>query len=372
MIISLYTVILRGTCYVTKKSERVMARIGVTYLEVANAADVIQKRGEEPTVDRIRTQLGTGSRSTLAPLLKTWKSKKGESGTVEGLPADLVGAIKSLHVQTQQLADEKIANAQQTFASDTAKLQSEKAELIAKLKKAEAELQTALDQNRTLKVNLTVAQKECEQRREDNLSLEAKLALTEARLSDIAAVNKELKQENRDIRQHFEHYQMHIAEDRQTERDQFRHTQNSLDAQIVLLQKQVSKLERHNHTVTERSTMLQNQLAETATAMTILQEQHRALTAEQDQWHRAVNFKDQEIQRINATLQIADEKHNALLLTHQSALRQQAALEQKILHTEQRLTELTERTALLDDNNRILMQEKAVLLNQLKQFQQTL
>jgi len=349
-----------------------MARIGVTYLEVANAAELIQKRGEEPTVDRIRAQLGTGSRSTLAPLLKTWKSKKGETGTTDGLPAGLVNAIKTLYAQTQQLADEKIANAQQMFASDSAKLQGEKAELLAKLKKAEVELRTALDQNQTLREELKAAQATCEQRRDDNLALESKLALSEARLSDMAAVNKELKRENRDIREHFEHYQARIAEDRQTERDQFRHTQVSLDAQIELLQKQVAKLERHNHGVTERNTMLQSQLAESATAMTTLQEQHRALTTEQEQGRHTLQFKEQEIQRLSATLQTADEKHNALLQSHQSTLRQQAALEQKILHVEQRLTELTDHTVLLDDNNRILIQEKAVLLNQLKQFQQAL
>lgn len=349
-----------------------MARIGVTYLEVANAADLIQKRGEEPTVDRIRAHLGTGSRSTLAPLLKTWKSKKGETGIVEGLPAGLVTALKSLHVQTQQLADEKIANAQQTFASDTAKLQSEKAELLAKLKKTEVELRAALDQNQTWKEELKAAQATCEQRRDDNLALESKLTLTEARLSDTAAVNKELKQENRDIREHFEHYQARIAEDRQTERDQFRVTQNSLDTQIELLQKQLSKSERHNHALTEQNRMTQSQLEETTTAMTALKEQHQVLSTEHEKLQHTVQLKDHELDRMRATLQVADEKQNALLQQHQNALRHQASLEQKLTYVEQRLTELKDRVMLLNDDNRILIQEKANLQGQLQQFQQSI
>ncbi len=45
-----------------------MARAGVTYYDVAKAAETIKTGGQEPTVDRVREQLGTGSRSTIAAL----------------------------------------------------------------------------------------------------------------------------------------------------------------------------------------------------------------------------------------------------------------------------------------------------------------
>ena len=40
-----------------------MARPGVTYIEVANAAEVIQGLGQNPTVDRVLSQLGTGAKA---------------------------------------------------------------------------------------------------------------------------------------------------------------------------------------------------------------------------------------------------------------------------------------------------------------------
>ena len=49
-----------------------MARIGVTFDDIAQAADLIETQGEKPTVDRVREVLGTGSKSTIAPLLKRW------------------------------------------------------------------------------------------------------------------------------------------------------------------------------------------------------------------------------------------------------------------------------------------------------------
>ncbi|GGZ80154.1 DNA-binding protein [Paraglaciecola sp. Hal342] len=53
-----------------------MARAGVTYHDIAKAAEAIKTHGQEPTVDRVREHLGTGSKSTIAPLLKRWRSDR--------------------------------------------------------------------------------------------------------------------------------------------------------------------------------------------------------------------------------------------------------------------------------------------------------
>mgnify|MGYP006413176901 FL=1 len=56
-----------------------MARIGVTYVDIAKAAEIIKSQNQEPTVDRVRQHLGTGSKSTIAPLLKRWRSDNNAS-----------------------------------------------------------------------------------------------------------------------------------------------------------------------------------------------------------------------------------------------------------------------------------------------------
>ena len=66
-----------------------MARAGVTYHDVAKAAEAIKSQRQEPTVDRVREHLGTGSKSTIAPLLKRWRSDNGEAVDTGGLPNDL-------------------------------------------------------------------------------------------------------------------------------------------------------------------------------------------------------------------------------------------------------------------------------------------
>lgn len=92
-----------------------MARAGVTYYDVTKAAETIKAGDQEPTVDRVREQLGTGSRSTIAPLLKRWRSDNDGDAEVSGLPHDLVDVVKSLHERVQQMADQRIEQARQEF-----------------------------------------------------------------------------------------------------------------------------------------------------------------------------------------------------------------------------------------------------------------
>ena len=47
-----------------------MARAGVNYIHVAKAAEAIKERGLEPTVDRVREQLGTGRHRPITTILK--------------------------------------------------------------------------------------------------------------------------------------------------------------------------------------------------------------------------------------------------------------------------------------------------------------
>ena len=86
-----------------------MARAGITYQDVANAAQRVRQRGDEPTVDRVRSELGTGSRSTLGPMLKRWKTGSEAAAHLNGLPADLVAAVKALHERAQYAADERLS-----------------------------------------------------------------------------------------------------------------------------------------------------------------------------------------------------------------------------------------------------------------------
>ena len=76
-----------------------MARTGILYSDVMKAAQIVAADGRNPTVDSVREALGsTGSKSTIAPLLKRGKEVFQGAGAVKtesGLPAELMEAMSA-------------------------------------------------------------------------------------------------------------------------------------------------------------------------------------------------------------------------------------------------------------------------------------
>lgn len=86
-----------------------MARTGITYHDVANAIATLQDRQKNPTIDTIREELGTGSKSTIAKFIQQYKSKNGVTNTNEmGIPNELQQLIRGLWEKIQSDADVKI------------------------------------------------------------------------------------------------------------------------------------------------------------------------------------------------------------------------------------------------------------------------
>lgn len=86
-----------------------MARTGITYHDVANAIATLQGRQKNPTIDTIREELGTGSKSTIAKFMQEYKTKNGITNTNEmGIPNELQQLIRGLWEKIQSDANVKI------------------------------------------------------------------------------------------------------------------------------------------------------------------------------------------------------------------------------------------------------------------------
>ncbi|NKN34704.1 hypothetical protein HF203_15920, partial [Marichromatium bheemlicum] len=53
-----------------------MARPGITYKEVAAAAEALTEQGETPSIKRVRDHLGTGSPNTIHRHLSAWRAEQ--------------------------------------------------------------------------------------------------------------------------------------------------------------------------------------------------------------------------------------------------------------------------------------------------------
>src|SRR5690554_6847241 len=94
-----------------------MARMGVQYEEVVEAAVQLQKQGDNPTIQRIREWLGTGSFTTISEHLKQWRANQRNATPLQqesqDLPASLVKMAQAFWQQACSEADEKLQSYQQ-------------------------------------------------------------------------------------------------------------------------------------------------------------------------------------------------------------------------------------------------------------------
>ena len=197
-----------------------MARIGITYSDLAKAAADLAAAGKNPTVDSVREVLGSGSKSTIAPLLKRWKAEhETQRSVVEvGLPPALLQSVKQLYQSLQEEANQRIdaahaalAEAKAGFEATGARAEAVAAGLSEERNALQAQLQSertardALHQNHQV-LQLAVA------------TTRTELAGASQRLQDRQREIDHLLQQLTQLRAQFEHYQDASASRQQEER----------------------------------------------------------------------------------------------------------------------------------------------------------
>lgn len=209
-----------------------MARIGVGWDEVAGAAEELKNEGLEPTVDRVRERLGTGSKSTIAPLLKRWRTEQGDKPTA--LPDEVLQAVAGIHQRLQALADQRVDAMEASFSEQREQWQSaidDMQQQIRQLEEIREQLESRVTTDEYEKIAL---RKQLEEVRLKSGQLDVQLQERERRCAEQSITIDEQRQELRDVRAHFEHYQQQAAAERLRERQE--HQQITLQMQEQLRQ----------------------------------------------------------------------------------------------------------------------------------------
>ncbi|MFV3402926.1 DNA-binding protein [Pseudomonas sp. NY15463] len=102
-----------------------MSRVGVTKEAVEQARDTLLARGENPSIDAVRIELGnTGSKSTIHRYLKALEQPV-KLGDAAGLSAPLGRLVEQLSAQLQREAQACVEVAQTAFEQQQAQLQGQ-------------------------------------------------------------------------------------------------------------------------------------------------------------------------------------------------------------------------------------------------------
>ncbi len=96
-----------------------MARTGVTFEQVVECAKAIESEGENPTIQRIRQRLGTGSPNTIHKHLRAWTAQsQPEKAVTLKLPEKIQDAlIAEISRQASEARAESESEAQQAMAT---------------------------------------------------------------------------------------------------------------------------------------------------------------------------------------------------------------------------------------------------------------
>lgn len=121
-----------------------MARHGVDFETVKQAALKLLSKGISPSVQRIRELLGTGSNSTIAEHLKIWREQhaaKKVHHLPASIPQELINTFETLWQTAMEYAEKHLTDVKEALENQEEKLQQEK--LIAD--KSITDLKTQLD-----------------------------------------------------------------------------------------------------------------------------------------------------------------------------------------------------------------------------------
>lgn len=201
-----------------------MARAGILYSHVAKAAAQMAAAGKNPTVDTVREAMGgTGSKSTIAPMLKQWKAQHEDkvAAAGAGLPTDLLEAVQGVYERVQEgaKAQVEVLRAEHQLAAQEAARAVEALQVEGRQHGAERE--ALAGELASLKAALA-----CEQaaRQKDAVAiaaLESEKNGQAQRLADRVAEVRALADQLAQARRQFEHFQEASAIQRQDDKSAY-------------------------------------------------------------------------------------------------------------------------------------------------------
>jgi chromosome segregation ATPase len=352
-----------------------MSRNGITYLDVARCAEEICASHEDPTIERIRFRLKTGSNSTIGTHLRTWRAKQDplrQLATKEHLPEELIMLLKGLWERVMDQADSQVEIIKNETKQDLTQHKQRIQELQqhnARLQQSEAKLKQTCDGYAQEKMAL---EQIISKSKADIAALQAKYDSLTQQLADKQTRIEELHKQNKQTQANLEHYRAASLEQRQQDQQraeqrerELTQTLQPLKMENEALRQQKIGLQRSHDQLKSTQDNLQVQLQQMTLnnekKLTELMEVHASLaktTASEQHW---------QTQHDNLCIKWEDQMHISVELKTQNAI-----LSQQMAAMKTELDHIAEQKKGLAHDKWMLGQEKAQLAGQVKQLQSIL
>lgn len=319
-----------------------MARGGVNKAVVQIARTAILARGEHPSIDAVRIEMGnTGSKTTIHRYLKELDEADSRRAIPrEHLDDELTELVARLAQRLQEQAQEPIDRAQAHYEQLKVQLQTQLSETQDARAQLEQQLEiqgTALQQE-SASLDATRSMLQTEQTR--NAALNQACSDFELRLKDRDEQIRSLEEKHLHARDALEHYRNAVKEQR--EQDQRRHEGQLQQMQMELRQAQQSALVRQDE-ITQLHRDNERVLSESRAL-------NKELNQVSDQQHKLTNLNSQltaqlgqlqsERTLLQERLRVATEESEGLKQAHAQIQGSHAALSLRAIKAETALESL--------------------------------
>lgn len=285
-----------------------MARGGVNKAVVQAARLAILARGENPSIDAVRIEMGnTGSKTTIHRYLKELGegTQPDDTEAPEPIDDELLALVSRLAQRLKEQAQEPIDQAREQFEQQRKDLETRlhEAELANTQLQQHYELQSLALAQESEALRSTRSMLQTEQTR--NAGLNQALADFELRLQDKDEQIRSLEEKHLHARDALEHYRNAVKEQREQEHS--RHESQVQQLQMELRQAQQSALVRQDE-ITQLHRDNERLLTEnrgTLRELSSLQEQLKQSNSRQDQLLEQANRVDGERTLLQERLRVA-------------------------------------------------------------------
>lgn len=347
-----------------------MARTGITYHDVEQEALQLSAQGKTPTIELIRRNLGTGSSTTIAAHLRTWKAKQSDVqriATKEKIPENLIAFIKGLWEKVMEEADKQIAIIQQTATQEATELKQqlqnltqENQQLQQQNQQAQQTIQKMANEHLMQEQAIIQFQNEITALQTEIKGFNASLAEKDVRIVELQALHQKAQG-------NLEHY-------REAANQQRLQMQQQYESQIKHLEELGRQYLGDNHQLKKQAAVKDERVEQLYAENTQLRTAHQTLTADfkalqaqitltNEKLRHAIQNEQSIVVKYQAECEAHEEKQKLLGDVQNEATR----LTQKLLAAETQLEKLTTQNHLLVQDKWQLGQETAQLKGQLKQ-----
>ncbi|MGJ7550703.1 DNA-binding protein [Pseudomonas alloputida] len=215
-----------------------MARGGINKAVVQQARQVLIARGEYPSIDAVRIELGnTGSKTTIHRYLKELEGQKPVALQGQAALSDaLTKLVSQLAAQVQEEGDARIELAEAAFNEEREKLEAQLQLAQQALAAAHQQQQIQAAALAAESERLVTAQNSLQAEQLRSASLNQSLGELQVRLTDKDEQVRSLEDKHRHARDALEHYRSASREQR--EQEQRRHEAQTQQLQVELRQLQ--------------------------------------------------------------------------------------------------------------------------------------